>query len=51
MSHQEVVPIILAGRVITDPDITDAFAHIHQQFNEIALRYNDDKGERESNRD
>ena len=34
-----------------DPDITDAFARIHQQFHEIALRYNDDKGERESNRD
>ena len=52
MSHQEVVPIILAGRGNHfDPDITDAFARIHQQFHEIALRYNDDKGERESNRD
>jgi len=46
-----VVPIILAGRGNHfDPDITDAFARIHQQFNEIALRYNDDKGEREPNR-
>jgi putative two-component system response regulator len=43
MPHDEVVPIILAGRGNHfDPDITDAFARIHPQFQEIARRFHDD---------
>ncbi|WP_236212178.1 HD-GYP domain-containing protein [Metapseudomonas otitidis] len=43
LPHDEVVPIILAGRGNHfDPDITDAFARIHPQFQEIARRFHDD---------
>jgi len=40
--HDEVVQIIAAAKITHfDPDVTDAFLQIHQEFHDIAKRYPD----------